>query len=140
MAYNITLLDKSGNYASIFLHPGREPRVSYEASCTNHQDQVEWLEYAWFSQTVERKQYLDYCLMSPLETRESMIKKFLKEPLYHTRFEKAFGTLYTVSYEVDKGEMHIFWPEKTAVRSFENFKEGRMIINLGKSIQDKLTL
>lgn len=140
MAYNITLIDKGGNYASVFLHPGREPNVSYEASCTNHQELVEWTEYAWFSQTVERKQFLDYCLMDPAETRDSMIRKFFKPPLYHTRFEKSFGTLYTVSYEVDKGEMHVLWPERKTVKSFDKFKEDRLIINLGKTVQDKLTL
>ena len=46
MAHNVTLLDRSGTHATLYLGPGRAPAVTAEPLCTNHQEQVVWPEHA----------------------------------------------------------------------------------------------
>ncbi len=58
MGYNVTVVDKSGNYATVYMNPDRPAQVVYQAVATNHQHQVEWDEYAAFTHTIERKHVL----------------------------------------------------------------------------------
>jgi predicted choloylglycine hydrolase len=138
MAYNVTVLDKNGDFATVYLCPGVVPIVLHDASCTNHQDALEWTEYAIMSQTVERKNFLEACLNDPGEDRESVLKKFFHPPLFHTQYEKSFGTLYTSVYDVVKEKLEVHWKDRVLVQSLDNFKEGRLLINLGKTLPDKI--
>jgi predicted choloylglycine hydrolase len=42
MAHNVTLLDRSGAHATLYLGPGRAPGVTTDSHCTNHQEHVVW--------------------------------------------------------------------------------------------------
>lgn len=138
MAYNVTVLDKSGAYSTVYLSPGMAPVVNQEASCTNHQEAFEWTEYATMTRTRERKAFLDAALIDPLETRESILKKFFHPPLFHVKYEKAFGTLYTALYDVLKGEIQVLWRDKVLNQGFDQFTEGTLFTNLGKTIPGKV--
>jgi len=123
MGYNVTLLDKSGKYATVYMNPDRSPVVVYQSVATNHQHQVEWDEYAAFTHTIERKHFLEQCVADPKLTRAAMIKQFLKPPLYSQQYLRGFGTLYTAAYDVAKGSVKIIWPEKQVEASFKKFEE-----------------
>ena len=140
MSYNVSLVDKSGEYATVYLSPDRPPVVTAALIGTNHQLTVEWEDYARATGTVERMQYLEGCLFDPLLDRDGMIRKFLQPPLYNERYEKAFGTLYTAVYDVANGSVELVWPTKSIKQSFGDFEEGREVINLRKSVSQKLTL
>ncbi|HQW04739.1 MAG: hypothetical protein IPH05_01170 [Flavobacteriales bacterium] len=123
MGYNVTVVDKSGNYATVYLNPDRPAQVVYQAVATNHQHQVEWDEYAAFTHTIERKHVLEQSIAEPKLTRAAMIKRFLKPPLYSQQYLRGFGTLYTAVYDVAKGNVKIIWPEKQVEASFKKFEE-----------------
>jgi predicted choloylglycine hydrolase len=138
MAYNLTIVDKMGAHSTVLLAPGREPIVTQDGACTNHQNTMEWTEYAVMTQTRERKVFLEEALHDPEETRESMLKKFFLPPLFHTKYEKAFGTLYTALYDVLKGEIQVYWRDRMLTQSFDKFVEGNLLINLAKVIPGKV--
>ena len=138
MSYNVTLIDKSGKYATLYLGPDRQPSVINEPTCTNHQHGIEWTDYAELTSTVERKTFLDICSVQESEDVHTLLRKFLKPPLYSTRFDKAFGTLYTVLYDLSNSKMELHWPDKQLHQSFDNFKPGKTTTHLQRYASGKL--
>jgi len=132
MAYNITLIDKKGISATVFVTPGVEARVYDYPIGTNHQEVVDWEDYAVLTETRERNTFLERCLMNPTDNKESLIKKFLSKPLYSQKFEKSFATLYTTVYSATKLETEIIWPDKKLIQTFDDFKEQKTEVNLVK--------
>jgi predicted choloylglycine hydrolase len=127
MAYNVTLVDATGNFATVYLSPDRQAVIVNSAVATNHQVEVEWYDYASLTGTLERKKLLEELILREHETENSMIKHFLHPPLYNTNFEKYFGTLYTILYRVNEGEVEIYWPKVSAKQTFQGFQEGRIV-------------
>ncbi|MDZ7648969.1 MAG: C45 family peptidase [Cytophagales bacterium] len=123
MAYNVTMIDSSGAFVTVYLSPDRPAMIVNSAVATNHQEELEWGDYATLTDTIERKRHLERLVSSNEETETSMIGHFLQPPLYSTNFEKAFGTLYTILYKVEKGKVEIHWPERMVKQSFSEFKE-----------------
>lgn len=130
MAYNLTLLDADGDFRTVYLAPDRAPQFVYENHATNHQGYVEWKEYAHFSKTVERKQYLEFCNAHTLDTSENIMHLFLRDPLYHTQYEKSFGTLYTSVYDAKNKALTLAWPKKQITVDFHHFEEHKMQVTL----------
>ena len=56
-----------------------------------------------------------------------MLRHFLHPPLYNANFEKSFGTLYTVLYNVVEGTAQVHWPEMEIRQSFNSFTEDRVV-------------
>ncbi|MGK2861416.1 MAG: C45 family autoproteolytic acyltransferase/hydrolase, partial [Chitinophagaceae bacterium] len=110
MVYNITLADATGDYATVYLSPDRAPVITQSPLATNHQEMVEWPEYAALTSSVERKQLLQSIHARSMETEDSITKKFLQPPLLNYNYEKNFGTLYTVSYNITEMLVHVHWP------------------------------
>ena len=127
MAYNVTLIDTSGEFATVYVSPDRPAVVVSTPVATNHQVEVEWGDYAILTGTIERKRVLEKLLDSDEETEKSMIAHFLKPPLYSTNFEKSFGTLYTILYKVKTGQVEIHWPNLIVKQSFDDFIEQRVV-------------
>ncbi len=130
MSYNVLLLDKSGRYAVVYLNPDRPAKVVERPVCTNHQEQVEWDEYAAFTQTVYRREYLEECLLDENIDRAQLMKRFLRPPLYHQQYLRGFGTLYSVSYDLGQGRFKVFWPGKQVEGSFKKFEEHLVQVTL----------
>ena len=140
MPYNVTVLDDKQNFSTAFLSPDRETIFTNSPICTNHQSKIEWEDYAKFTSTVERKNYLEGLLEKQSLTEKAIIKKFLKPPLYNTNFEKAFGTLYTSVYHPKEKSVEIHWPEKFIRQSIDSFKEETTTVRIGKVSKSKLSL
>lgn len=130
MAYNITLLDASGNYVKVFLAPGKNAVFKHDPISTNHQEQITWLEYAQFSRTLQRYDFLQKLLLDPNTTKESLVNSFFEAPLYSTDFEKHFGTIYTSQYFPRDLGMSLLWFNNSIEQSFENFVESETYIEL----------
>ena len=62
MSYNVTALDRSGRWATVYLAPDRQARVTDRAVVTNHQGEVEWPPYAAAIRSVERQERLEELL------------------------------------------------------------------------------
>lgn len=134
MAYNITLLDREGAYITAYLAPDRRPRFVRSQVSTNHQDRVEWPAYARMSASIERRAFLENRLADIGETKADFIDRFLQPPIYRTRYERAFGTLYTAAYQPADLAIEYRWPNaSTLQQSFSEFREGQKTICLGNS-------
>lgn len=140
MSYNVTLVDITGQFVTIFLGPDRKPSVLPLATCANHQEHVEWSAYAELSGTLARKEFLDICAAQKNETIRSLVHKFLKAPLYNTRFDRAFGTLYTILYDLNRRSIEMHWPGRMVSQSFEAFKPGKTMVYLSKGAIGKLAV
>lgn len=134
MAYNVTLLDASGYYVTIYLAPDRPPVVTDSPMGTNHQINVEWEDYARVSATEERLKYLQETIRTGKLSNEDIIYRFLQPPLYNTQYEKGFGTLYTSVYYPKSGEMDVLWPAKRLRYAFNDFREELTVVNVNKRL------
>ena len=131
MAYNITLLDKQGYFATVMVAPEQAAIVTKERSITNHQKQVTWPEQASFSKTIERKKYLDELLKHQSLSKDQLIESFLKNPLRSSNFAQQFGTVFTAIYQPEQGTLAYHWPDEEPLKvSFDDFIEQDKTVNL----------
>jgi len=124
MAYNVTVLDRRGNYATVMVAPDRPTQVTRAPVATNHQGAVENPEHARFTGTLERERFLNERLGDDRLTEQALIANFLRTPLYNTAYHSGFGTLYTAIYRTEQGQAEFCWPGSTWMQSFTNFQEG----------------
>lgn len=140
MAYNVTIMDKELNFATIYFVPGQTNQVHYVPVGTNHQEEITWPDYAAMTRTVERRTILEYAVMNPKEHYDTMVQKFLSPPLYNRAYEKAFGTLYTAAYLPDSNSVHYYWPGKQLTQRIGDFKAGKMSVTLRANASKKMAL
>ncbi|MEQ9425425.1 MAG: C45 family peptidase [Cyclobacteriaceae bacterium] len=140
MAYNVSMVDPAGHYSTMYLTPNQPARIVDTHVGTNHQGEIVWNEYAELTETVKRKEFIEEHYANEDETVDSMLRKFLKPPLYSLKFEKSFGTLYTVNYNSSNRTVHVMWPTKTLNQSFENFVEEKVLVNLKLNVHSKLSM
>lgn len=110
MAYNVTVLDRTGQTATVYLGPDREPRVDPVAVATNHQDIVRWRAYVEATRSRLRHRLLRERLADPAMTAEAFVEGFLEAPIYSDRFRRGWGTLYTVTYQPIERCATFRWP------------------------------
>ena len=119
MAYNITCVDRTGDYTTVYLSPDRKIVITNTRVATNHQESVEWHQHALATGTVERERFLLRRLTMHEEPADKFIAAFLKPPLYSTNFSKGFGTLYTSVYWPTRGMAETYWPGAVWQHSFD---------------------
>lgn len=124
MAYNVTLVDRSGAFCTAYLAPDRDPFIKQVPIAANHQGRIDWHQYARATSTLERERYLFFRLQDPDMTEERLIGCFLSSPLYTRAYVKGFGTLYTALYRPVSGEISYIWPDGRWDLNLENFQEG----------------
>ncbi|NNM81177.1 MAG: hypothetical protein HKL98_01030 [Burkholderiales bacterium] len=112
MAYNITLLDAFGQVRTVELTPFSRPNVTYKALAVNHQGDFEITNYAMFSRSFERQQFLIGKLTDPLISIESFVNAFEFRPLFSSNYSQGFGTLYTAIYNPRLRAMEYRWPNQ----------------------------
>jgi len=128
MAYNVTVLDRRGDYATALLAPDRPTQVVRQPVATNHQGPIEWAEHARFTGTLERERFLNQYLADSQTTEQALIEAFLRAPLYNTNYRNGFGTLYTAVYRPEQGELELRWPDEVWTQSFEHFQEDKRLV------------
>jgi predicted choloylglycine hydrolase len=120
MAYNITVLDRNADAATIFVAPGAEPEVFRLHAATNHRGtSPEDPEHARAFHSVQRQQALLNSLQHQPEV-DAFVAEFLAPPLYATAYEQGFGTMYTAVYRPSEGVADFVWPTSTWRRGFDS--------------------
>jgi predicted choloylglycine hydrolase len=131
MAYNITVLDRNADAATIFVAPGTEPEVFRLHAATNHRGtSPEDPEHARAFHSVQRQQALLHSLEHQPEV-DALVAEFLTPPLYTTAYERGFGTMYTAVYRPGEGVADFVWPTSTWRRSFDT-PSGTRVVALGR--------
>lgn len=128
MSYNFTLLDRSGDHVTAYTAPDRPAVFESAKVSTNHQQRVEWPEYAHFTQSVQRAEKLTKVLARDSDVAH-VIEAFLKPPLFRCEYRKGSGTLYTVAYDPHSMDVSLYWHGMSAVMSPEDAMPGRVKIN-----------
>jgi predicted choloylglycine hydrolase len=124
MAYNLTLIDRTGRHATVLLAPDRPAIVQDLRYATNHQIGVEWPRHARLSQTLERAEFLERMLATPGLDGPALEARFLAPPLHRRRYALGFGTVYTAIYRPTKGTAQLAWPGLARwKKGFEAFSE-----------------
>lgn len=117
-AQNVTLLDRTGASATVFLGPGRPPAISRAPVCANHQDDPALP--ATFSRA--RAAAAQAALDDPAMTLPALTQRFLQPPL-HVRGTVA-PTVYTAVYRPAQGRVAYLWPGKLWRQSLGGFRPG----------------
>ena len=110
MAYNVTILDRCGTHATVFVSPDRDAIISRRPLATNHQESVEWSEHDRATASLDRAHFLSLRLHDDGETRDRFVSRFLEPPLYQMKHHHGWGTLYTAVYEPSAGRSSYRWP------------------------------
>jgi predicted choloylglycine hydrolase len=124
MAHNLTLVDATGDVATAYIAPDREPIFRRFPAATNHQGIVEWPEHARATRTVEREERIIGLLEDEAGTPASFVDAFLEPPLFSTAHAGGFGTLYMAAYHPLHGRVEYRWPGSVWEQSFDAFVEG----------------
>lgn len=132
MSYNVSILDTSGESIVAAVAPDRSTSIAHEDVATNHQRAVEWSKYDKFTRSAERERYLCDLLDDPDLSADSFARKFLRPPLYHTRYDRAFGTLYTAVYRPLERSVRYLWPVHSVEQSIDSFEPCELVIRLGE--------
>lgn len=122
LPHNVMMLDREGDYATVFVGPDREPAVTANRVTTNHQETVVWPELARRSQTVERLAAVEAALADPRMTLDGLVARFLEPPI-HSRSAHS-PTVYTAVYRPAEATVDYIWPGKVVRQSFQRFEEG----------------
>lgn len=130
MAYNVSVVDATGDFVVVELAPDRPAVVRKEVVCTNHQGELEWPAYDERSQSVQRIEYLRERLRDPALEAEQFVNLFLHPPLYATDYRRAHGTLYTVEYQPVQRRGRFLWPRGTVLQSLHDFREQELMVPL----------
>jgi predicted choloylglycine hydrolase len=129
-SHNVTLLDRTGDHATMFLGPDRAPAVTRDRVCTNHQEHVAWPENAATSQTIERHAALVRHLAEPGLTLTRLIERFLMAPLFSRR--SGFPTVYTAVYRASERRVDYLWPGKIVPQRIGKFEIGEYTHDYGE--------
>ncbi len=123
MAYNITLVDKYFDYATVYSSPDRGVIISKDRVATNQQQIVEWDNYELVALSQKRMDFIHHCLSVPNITEENLIHSFSQSPLHVKNLEHSFVTIYTAVYKPLDLSALIKWEGNEVYQSFSNFKE-----------------
>jgi predicted choloylglycine hydrolase len=119
LSQNVTLLDRSGAFATVFLGPDREPAVSRQLACTNHQETSAAPHSAALTHSLTRQRHLIETLDDQTMTLERLTAAFFEPPLYSRR--ASFTTVYTAIYRPTEGRVDYLWPGQRWSQSFDRF-------------------
>jgi len=109
LSYNVTLCDRSGRVATVFIAPDRPARVTDQTATTNHPEAVEWPEHAAWVRSVERLDQLRHLAAEGIDSG-SMTAAMLAPPLLARQWDAGFATLYTAAYRPVAGRLDYHWP------------------------------
>lgn len=129
MSQNVTLLDGTGAYATVFLGPDRAPGVSRVPVCTNHQDTAASLVAASTNGTIERQQAALSAMEAPGATLAELTRTFFEPPLY--RREPRSPTVYTAVYRPAELRVDYLWPGKCWTQRIGSFVPGEYTHDYG---------
>lgn len=130
MAYNVSLLDASGERAVVAVAPDYSTTVEQRSVATNHLGRVPNSRYARVSRSQERFEHLERLLADESLTRKEFVQQFLRAPLYNTRYGRGFGTLYTAVYNPRRGTVRYLWPTAEVTQSLVEFAPRELRVEL----------
>ena len=132
LSQNVTVLDQSGAYATVFLGPDRVPVVSHLRACTNHQETRPAVSSPASIDSLERQKHLLALLEDRSMTLSRLAERFHEPPLYSRRWQSATG--YTAVYRPAEREVDFLWPGTCRTQRIGAFAPGAYVHDFGELI------
>ena len=123
MCYSVTLLDRQGDWATVFVAPDRPAEVTRRNVVTNFQHEVEWPEHARATHSVERRDALQAQIDGPGSLQQS-VDALLQAPLFQSSYLRGYGTLYGAVYRPASGAVDLVWPGQRWAQTLDGFEAG----------------
>ncbi len=127
MCYSITLLDRKGAWATVFVAPDRPTETTRDKVVTNFQHQVDWPEHASATNAVLRRDHLQAQIDGPGSLQDATAA-LLSEPLFQSAYLRGYGTLYSAVYRPRSGSIELLWPGQRWLQSLSSFSDGERTI------------
>jgi predicted choloylglycine hydrolase len=118
---NVTLLDSAGEFATVFLGPGRAAAVSHRATCANHQESA-----AEAPDSLHRAAAAEAALAEAGMTLERLAARFLEPPLLVR--EANWSTVYGAVYQPALHRVSYRWPGHEVPQILGGFVPGRLTV------------
>lgn len=127
MCYSVTLLDRAGDWATVFVSPDRATEVTRQNVVTNYQHQVEWPEHARATHAVERRERLQQQIDGP-SNLEAAVNTLLQPPSFQSAYLRGYGTLYSAVYRPTGGSVELVWPGRRWAQTLDVFEPGSQTV------------
>ena len=133
LSQNVTVLDRTGAYATVFLSPERAPMVSSGLVCANHQDSsVTTGMSKSLAGSMARQEAALRALTIPGATLASLTEAFLAAPIYS--HNASSPTVYSAVYRPAALTVDYVWPGNVITQAIGSFKEGQYIHDYGELV------
>lgn len=130
LSQNVTVLDRTGAYATVYLAPGRDPFVSQTPVCANHREP---LDSVHLSPAVRRSIERRDMALSVLETSDVSLAQlagaFLMAPLYSR--DARSPTVYSAIYRPGESKVDYVWPGHVMTQRMGSFMPGEYVHDYG---------
>ena len=121
---NVTLLDRTGAYATLYLGPDRVPAVTRHRVCANHQEAA-----GIVGDSIARQRAAEAALDAPGMTLAGLGERFLAPPLLSRR--AASPTVYSAVYRPADLSVDYLWPAEVRRQRIGDFAEGEYTCDYG---------
>ncbi|MBY3287475.1 C45 family autoproteolytic acyltransferase/hydolase [Rhizobium laguerreae] len=122
MSYSIAVIDRQGNYATVYVNPDRPAEVVERRVSTNHQHGVEWAWHAETTKSVEREAAVEKLLLASASIKD-VLSGFQRPPAYQIQYGHDCGTLYTAVYRPLDASVELVWPGSLWRQSCADFQD-----------------
>lgn len=131
LSQNVTVLDRTGAYATVYLTPDRAPSVSQTTTvCVNHQDPVDPLALTpAVSRSLRRQSAALRTLETPGVSLGHLKETFFMTPLYSR--DAHSPTVYTAVYRPAALTVDYLWPGHVMTQRIGSFTPGEYVHDYG---------
>lgn len=123
MSYNITVVDRLQQFATVYVTPDKPAVVRQVPYATNHQGRIEWPRHAWATATLERESAVQAVFSDPAQSAEGLLQCFHQAPVFNSAYQRGFGTLYTAVYRPADSSVDVIWPHASWHLGMDHFVE-----------------
>lgn len=127
MSYSIALLDRSGDWCTVFITPDRPAEATRRRTTTNLQHRIEWAAHARATHAAERLERLDQAV-ARAKHMQDITTALLRPPLFQTSYKHGYGTLYTAVYQPSTGTAQLHWQNESWSQEIGHFTAGERCI------------
>lgn len=129
MAYNVTVLDTEGTWATVYTAPDQPAVRTDSRLATNHQPIDDWPAYAELTRSHVRESAL-VAALEEFDASDDIEARLLTPPMYRDAYGRAMGTLYTAVWHPVARRVRLLWPGLELEQSLETFNEGSLTLPL----------
>ena len=120
--WNVTLVD-ADRAVTVYLGPDIELTEAPDACAANHQHLPVPEEDERTTRTQQR--------LAAIRASGGDVSAMLRPPLYESRFDDGYGTLYTAHYQPKQRRVTYHWPGEAWEQPFAGFVPGTRTVTLG---------